>query len=314
MLDSLLLEKLTRCPRCASTLELTVAPRCTNSTCIYCLEAFPLAGSQPVLIDFDNSIVERSAYLDGSGSVLPRDDSGRSFRTRLRDVAMGSNKVARTKCAELLLLIKSTSPSPIVLVIGGGAIGAGASALYEDTAVTVVGTDIYASANTHLLADGHALPFHDGVFDAVWIQAVLEHVLNPIQVVGEIHRVLKPEAYVYAETPFMQQVHEGAYDFTRFTHSGHRWLFRRFEQIDSGPVAGPGVALMWSVRAILRALGVNSKAATALMLPLFWLRFLDAFARPGLSADGASCIYFLGRKWNQSLSPKDMVSYYHSSR
>jgi len=314
VLDNSLLAKLIRCPRCASALELTGLPRCTNSTCIYSLKGFPLAGGQPVLIDFDNSIFERSAYLDGSGSVLPRDDSGRSFRTRLRNAAMGSNKVARTKCAELLHLVKSTSPNPIVLVIGGGAIGAGAIALYEDSAVTVIGTDVYASSNTDLLADGHALPFHDRVFDAVWIQAVLEHVLNPFQVVDEIHRVLKPEGYVYAETPFIQQVHEGPYDFARFTQSGHRWLFRRFEQIDSGPVAGPGVALMWSVRATLRALGVNSKVATTLMLPLFWLRSLDILAKPGLSADGASCIYFFGRKWNQSLSPKEMVSYYQASR
>ncbi|CAH2407660.1 hypothetical protein MES5069_620012 [Mesorhizobium escarrei] len=32
----------------------------------------------------------------------------------------------------------------------------------------------------------------------------------------------------------MQQVHEGAYDFTRFTELGHRWLFRRFETISRG--------------------------------------------------------------------------------
>ena len=35
---------------------------------------------------------------------------------------------------------------------------------------------------------------------------------------------------VYAETPFMQQVHEGAYDFTRYTVLGHRYLFKKFKQ------------------------------------------------------------------------------------
>ncbi len=57
---------------------------------------------------------------------------------------------------------------------------------------------------------------------------------------AEIHRVLRPGGIVYADTPFLQQVHEGAYDFTRFTDSGHRFLFRRFERIDSGSVAGCG--------------------------------------------------------------------------
>lgn len=63
-------------------------------------------------------------------------------------------------------------------------------------------------------------------------------------------RVLKPHGMLYAETPFMQQVHERAYDFTRFTANGHRWLFRRFEQIDAGVNRGSGAgpALAWSVR------------------------------------------------------------------
>ena len=36
------------------------------------------------------------------------------------------------------------------------------------------------------------------------------------------------------------------YDFTRFTHLGHRRLFRRFEEIESGAVCGPGMTLAWS--------------------------------------------------------------------
>jgi len=56
------------------------------------------------------------------------------------------------------------------------------------------------------------------------VQAGLEHVRDLWQVVAEIHRVLKDDGLVYAETPFMQQVHEGPYDFTRFTESGHRYL------------------------------------------------------------------------------------------
>ena len=71
---------------------------------------------------------------------------------------------------------------------------------------------------------------------------MLEHVLEPELVVAEIHRVLMPDGLVYAGTPFMQQVHEGPYDFMRFTESGHRWLFRRFERLASGATGGPGAA------------------------------------------------------------------------
>ena len=63
--------------------------------------------------------------------------------------------------------------------------------------------------------------------------------------------MLKGRGVVYAETPFMQQVHMGPYDFTRFTHSGHRRLFRRFEEVESGAVCGPGMALAWAYQYFL---------------------------------------------------------------
>ena len=119
--------------------------------------------------------------------------------------------------------LKEDNKRPRILVIGG-ARGSGADELYEDISIDLVGTDIYPSTNTKIVADGHQLPFIDASFDGVWIQAVLEHVLDPPIVAAEIYRVLKPGGLVYADTPFMQQVHEGAYDFTRYTVSGHRWL------------------------------------------------------------------------------------------
>ena len=73
-----------------------------------------------------------------------------------------------------------------------------------------------------------------------------EHVVDPYRCVDEIHRVLTSNGLIYAETPFIQQVHAGRYDFTRFTQLGHRRLFRRFEEIETGVVCGPGMALAWS--------------------------------------------------------------------
>ena len=135
----------------------------------------------------------------------------------MRRAMEGRNRVANRMCQTMLRLVRERSRLPLVLVVGGGAIGEGVDALYADPRVCMVGTDAYVSANTRLVADGHALPFRDGVFDAVLIQAVLEHVLEPQRVADEIHRVLGPEGLVYAEAPVMQQVHEAAYDFTRFT-------------------------------------------------------------------------------------------------
>lgn len=300
-----------RCPRCRSQLALTDGrPFCTDIDCVYSKEGFPVAAGQMVLVDFANSVFVRDAYLDDRGSVLERDDTGRGFRRRLAAFVTGTNPVAEENTRRFLSLLKQRSTRPRLLIVGGGAIGSGAGSLYDDPSIEVIGTDVYASANTKLVADAHSLPFADGSFDGVWIQAVLEHVLEPWRVADEIFRILSNDGLVYADTPVMQQVHEAAYDFTRFTRSGHRWLFRRFAQIDAGVVNGAGTALVWSIRYFVRSLGAPNKLATLAALPFFWLRFFDRLAKPQAGADAASGFYFLGRKSTETLGPKDIVAYY----
>lgn len=303
------------CPRCRAALDLERhSAKCTNQDCLYSREGFPRSSGQPVLIDFERSIFDRSAYADGCGSVMKRDDTGRGIAVRLRRMLTGANPVTPTKSREMVIRLTQQTPNPVVLVIGGGAIGAGADPLYATADIRVVGTDVYASPNTDIVADGHFLPFKDAVFDGVWIQAVLEHVLDPSTVVAEIHRVLKPGGVVYADTPFIQQVHEQAYDFTRFTLSGHRWLFRDFEEIDSGAVGGAGKALVWSIRYVALSLGLGTRLATLVALPFFWVRFIDRFAKPGPKSDAASGVYFFGRRSEQALQAKDMLRYYEMKR
>ena len=134
---------------------------------------------------------------------------------------------------------------PKVLVIGGGAMGHQIDELYEADDVHLVSFDIYASPLSQFIADAHGIPLASGSMDAVVIQAVLEHVLEPWNVVDEIHRILRDDGLVYSDTPFLQPVHEGPYDFTRFTDSGHRALFKRFTIIDSGLLRGSGTTLSW---------------------------------------------------------------------
>jgi len=55
--------------------------------------------------------------------------------------------------------------------------------------------------------------------------AMIEHVLYPEEVGAEICRILKVGGLLYSELPFIQPVHEGAYDFTKYTLFGHRHLF-----------------------------------------------------------------------------------------
>jgi SAM-dependent methyltransferase len=73
-----------------------------------------------------------------------------------------------------------------------------------------------------VMADAHALPFHDATFDACLCTEVLEHVPHPPNVAREIARVLRPGGKVLFTVPFVGELHHVPYDFQRFTAFGIR--------------------------------------------------------------------------------------------
>ena len=229
--------------------------------------------------------------------------------------SISKNMKAKHNYEKLAALLLDRSATARVLVVGGSILGEGMASLAQNRSLELVDTDVSFGPRTMLICDAHDIPFQDESFDGVIAQAVLEHVVDPYQCVEEIHRVLKKDGLVYAETPFMQQVHMGRYDFTRFTHLGHRRLFRRFEEIDSGAVCGPGMALAWSYQYFLLSFA-KSKALRALIrafasLTSFYLKYFDYFlidTAGGL--DAASGHYFMGRKSGHRLSDKELLTLY----
>jgi SAM-dependent methyltransferase len=309
------LARLLRCPACRAELCSTSEAaefECTNTFCKLADKPFPTSRGLPALVDFDESVL-READLSKETGVIRRSKQV-GWRTSVRRLLLPYNEMAARNAHTFLAELRNCDEAPLVLVVGGGAVGSGAQALYSEPGVRLVGFDIYGSENVQLIADGHQMPFANQSFDGVWIQAVLEHVLDPKRVVDEIGRVLRSGGIVYAETPFMQGVHEGAYDFTRFTDSGHRWLFRRFDLIDSGAVLGPFAQLLWSINQSTRALFRSSKAGVAAQLLFFWLKYLDRFVREDFARDSASALFFLGRKGEGTMSPSDIVAYYRGGQ
>jgi SAM-dependent methyltransferase len=315
LLSALHIAHLLRCPRCKSPLDGFgdgAQPfACGDARCELSKKSFPVIAGQPVLLDFDHSVIDQKHFRASTGaSTVKRDPMRASPKARIQRALLGDNPAAKRAGERVLADVCARSAAPIVLVIGGGERGSGTDALYAHERVGLIGSDVYVSENVTLVADGHQLPLDDQCVDAVWIQAVLEHVLDPGKVVAEIHRVLKPHGLVYADTPFMQQVHEGAHDFTRFTLSGHRWLFRSFELVDAGYAGGPGVALNWSIRYFIRALTGSEKLGALAGLAFFWLRFFDRWAPGRGAADAASGVFFYGRRSEGVLTPKEAIAFY----
>ncbi|MDB9862705.1 class I SAM-dependent methyltransferase [Litorivicinus sp.] len=198
-----------------------------------------------------------------------------------------------------------------ILVIGGGTVGVGLDLLIKDLDCEIVVVDVYASDAVDYVCDSHYLPFKDSSFDAVWIQAVLEHVIDPKMVVAQIARVLKPKGAVYAETPFMQPVHEGAYDYTRFTVLGHRYLFRDFRAVKFGANRGADIALAWSLKYFMTALlrSKNIGRACFYLAIIFLLPVRPLLSR-WISADSASGVFFVGVKTESRLTHRELPKLY----
>lgn len=76
-----------------------------------------------------------------------------------------------------------------------------------------------------VFGDGHLLPFADSSFDAVFSQAVMEHMRDPYLAAREISRITKPGGLIYVESAFMQPLHAVPYHFFNTTSWGIEAIF-----------------------------------------------------------------------------------------
>lgn len=107
-----------------------------------------------------------------------------------------------------------------------------------------INLDLYALPGVDVAANAEELPFRSGVFERVECDAVLEHVRDPIKVMAEIQRVLKPGGYVHLVTPFCHPFHEYPKDYRRFTLDGLKELGRGMEVVAEGWRTGPTATLL----------------------------------------------------------------------
>jgi SAM-dependent methyltransferase len=84
------------------------------------------------------------------------------------------------------------------------------------------------------------LPFADNTFDAALNIVTLEHVPEPLPVLAEIARVLKPGAPLLLVAPQQWEVHQAPHDYYRYTRYGLAWLLQRagFAETRLEPIGG----------------------------------------------------------------------------
>jgi len=172
---------------------------CTSE---WSVDTFPIVGGIPLLINEERSLFSVSDFLVRttttvqSRSTLWRIGAGLTPR-------ISSNIPAQENYRQLFRHLHASPNKPTVLSIGGSIAGTSMDQLLADQSIEFVDPDATFGPRTSIVCGAHDIPFTDGSFDLVIAQAVLEHVVDPHRWVEKIHRVLKDDGLVDAQTPYM---------------------------------------------------------------------------------------------------------------
>ena len=303
---------LLRCPECRESL----ATSAEGLACTQCKREYAVEGGVAILFDEQTSLYSRGSVSRSRAKQASTPKVKGRIEKLLPDLER--NFVARDHAESFARRLLAENPAPMILNIGGKHAGAACLKLRNDPAARVVEMDVRPGPLANLLADPSQIPFADGTFDAVIIDAVLEHVAEPIAVADEIWRVLKPRGMVYSDVPFMLQVHGGSLDFWRFSHVGHRCLFRKFEELESGMSQGPSVALECAILyfwlSFVRGRYARYAVRSMCRLTLFPLKYLDYLLvrKPG-AMDAVMGTFFIGRRSEHDIPQRTLLDAYRGA-
>ena len=126
---------------------------CTNKKCPHssAKNRFPVLKKTPVLIS--DILLDTVCNKDNVKSYIARPTGG--LRT-VKTLFFNGSKTTRNNINLFIELVKKLSKRPKVLIIGSGQKGDSTQRLWDDEAIELIGTDIYASENVDIICD--ALP------------------------------------------------------------------------------------------------------------------------------------------------------------
>ena len=136
----------------------------------------------------------------------------------------------------------------------------------------------YAREDT-LYVNGYPWPVPDGSIDLALCTEVLEHVLEPTDLLNEVRRCLRPGGRLLMTVPFAARWHFVPFDYWRFTPSGITHLLRQsdFSDIRIYSRGNPLTVTAQKVLALIAPLGgmrlpLTPVAATAALVGHWSLR------------------------------------------
>lgn len=87
--------------------------------------------------------------------------------------------------------------------------------------------DFDRSYSSTYMCDLTSIPVADDRFHRILLTQTLEHVPDPLAVLRELHRVLRPDGMIICSCPLFYEEHMQPYDYYRYTQFAHHYLFER---------------------------------------------------------------------------------------
>ena len=111
------------------------------------------------------------------------------------------------------------------------------------------------------VCDLRNIPVENNRYDLVLMTQVLEHLPEPLMVLKEMCRILKPGGALWCSAPLFFEEHEAPYDFFRYTRFGMRHLLESaaFKVHSIEPLEGYFGALSYQLEAATRFLPIHPR-------------------------------------------------------
>jgi SAM-dependent methyltransferase len=113
--------------------------------------------------------------------------------------------------------IKDIPPNSYILDMGGKKENKRGLFDIEKYNFNVKYANIDKTTNPDYHSDIANIPVENSTFDRIILAEVLEHLKNPLDVLKEAFRLLKPGGSLLICTPFMFHIHADPYDYARYT-------------------------------------------------------------------------------------------------
>ena len=175
----------------------------------------------------------------------PRDDGTDLTRPSLRDFAYLD---CRRRVELLVQEAKKLSP-PVQTLLDVGGKGKPYACFFVGRVKNHFVLDIAPAISVDVVGDGRSMPFANASVDVVLCTQVLEHIPEPLPVISEIRRVLKPGGKLMLSVPAIFPQHGSPGDYWRYMPQGLAWILRDFQTVSIKGEAGtvPSIFLVINV-------------------------------------------------------------------